>query len=186
VLFGMLIFRSAPVAAVQLLWINLLTDCAPALSLSMERAEDVCMNSKPLSNIGRIFSLKSIASMLVQSIVIAAITLISYSCGYDFSDSTTAMTMAFTTLGISQILHCINNKFEGSVFGKNIFSNKFINYSVGITLFVMLFLVFTPAGYIFGLKILSLREFIIAFALSLLIIPVTEILKLATGKNYKK
>lgn len=186
VLFGMLIFRSAPVAAVQLLWINLLTDCAPALSLSMERAEDVCMNSKPLSNIGRIFSLKSIASMLVQSIVIAAITLISYSCGYDFSDSTTAMTMAFTTLGISQILHCINNKFEGSVFGKNIFSNKFMNYSVGITLFVMLFLIFTPAGYIFGLKILSLREFIIAFALALLIIPVTEILKFATGKNYKK
>lgn len=182
VLFGMFIFRSAPVAAAQLLWINLLTDCAPALSLSMENAEESCMNSKPLSTFGRIFNVKTAISVAVQSIVIAAITLISYSCGFDFGDSTTAMTMAFATLGISQLLHCINNKFEGSVLGKNIFSNKFMNYSVGITLFIMLFLLFTPAGFVFGLKILSFREFIISFALALLIIPVAEILKLALKK----
>lgn len=185
VLLGFLIFRSAPVAAVQLLWINLLTDCAPALSLSMERAEDGCMKSMPLSTIGRIFDLKSIISIAVQSIGIAIITLISYSCGFDFGDSTTAMTMAFTTLSISQIFHCINNKFGGSVLGKNIFSNKFMNYSVGITLFIILFLIFTPAGFLFGLKILSFREFIISFALSLLIIPITEILKLVTKKAVK-
>ena len=185
ILLGLLIFRSAPVAAVQLLWINLLTDCAPALSLSMESAEDSAMKSMPLSNIGRIFNLPSIISLAIQSIFIAVITLFSYSCGYDFSDSTTAMTMAFATLGISQLFHCVNNKFEGSILGKNIFNNKFMNYSVGITLFVMLFLIFTPAGFLFGLKILNFKEFIISFALALLIIPVTEILKLAIRKFAK-
>ncbi len=185
VLFGFLIFRSAPVAAVQLLWINLLTDCAPALSLSMENAEDSCMNSKPLSTIGRIFNLKSLISVALQSIFMAAITLISYSSGYDFGDSTTAMTMAFATLGISQLFHCINNKFEGTILGKNIFSNKFMNFSVGITIFVLLFLIFTPAGFVFGLKILNFKEFIIAFALAFLIIPMSEILKLITNKLMK-
>ncbi len=185
VVLGLLIFRSAPVAAVQLLWINLLTDSAPALSLSMERAEDACMKSNPLSTIGRIFDLKSIISIAVQSIAIAVITLISYSCGFDFGDSTTAMSMAFATLSISQIFHCINNKFEGSVLGKNIFSNKFMNYSVGITLFIILFLIFTPAGFLFGLKILSFREFIISFALALLIIPITEVIKLISRKTAK-
>ena len=185
VLFGLLIFRASPVAAVQLLWINLLTDCAPALSLSMESAEDSAMKSMPLSNIGRIFNLPSMIMLAVQSVFIAVITLVSYSCGFDFGDSTTAMTMAFATLGISQLFHCINNKFEGSVLGKNIFTNKFMNYSVGITLFIMLFLIFTPAGFLFGLKILSFKEFIISFALSILIIPVSEILKLAMRKFAK-
>ena len=185
VLFGLLIFREAPVAAVGLLWINLLTDCAPALSLSMEKAEDGCMNAKSLSSLGRIFDMKSIISIAVQSVFIAVITLISYSCGYDFGDSKTAMTMAFATLGISQIFHCINNKFEGSVLGKNILSNKFMNYSVGLTIFIILFLIFTPAGFIFGLKILSFKEFIVSFALSILIIPVTEILKLVLRKTAK-
>ena len=84
---GLLLFREAPVAAVQLLWINLLTDCAPALSLSMENAEESCMNSKPLSSFGRIMNLKSLISVAIQSVAIAVITLISYSCGYDFSRS---------------------------------------------------------------------------------------------------
>ena len=185
VLFGLLIFKEAPVAAAGLLWINLLTDCAPALSLSMEKAEDSCMNSKPLSSLGRIFDSKSIISIAVQSVFIAVITLVSYSCGYDFDDSKTAMTMAFATLGISQLFHCINNKFEGSVLGKNILSNKFMNYSVGLTVFIILFLIFTPAGFIFGLKILSFKEFIVSFALSVLIIPVTEILKLVLRKTVK-
>lgn len=185
VLFGLLIFKEAPVAAAGLLWINLLTDCAPALSLSMEKAEDSCMNSKPLSSLGRIFDSKSIISIAVQSVFIAVITLVSYSCGYDFGDSQTAMTMAFATLGISQLFHCINNKFEGSVLGKNILSNKFMNYSVGLTVFIILFLIFTPAGFIFGLKILSFKEFIVSFALSVLIIPVTEILKLVLRKTVK-
>ncbi len=185
VLFGLLIFRASPVAAVQLLWINLLTDCAPALSLSMERAEETAMKSMPLSNIGRIFNLSAMITITIQSIFIAIITLISYSCGFDFGDSTTAMTMAFATLGISQLFHCVNNKFEGSILGKNMISNKFMNYSLGITLFIILFLIFTPAGFLFGLKILSFKEFVISFSLSLLIIPVSEVLKLAIRKFAK-
>lgn len=182
IVFGMLLFRNMPVAAVQLLWINLLTDCAPAISLSMEGAEKNIMKTKPLSSSGKIISYKSATYICIQSLFIALTTLISYSIGYDFRDTTTAMTMAFATLGITQIFHCYNYKFEGSILGNSIFKNSFMNYSVLITLFVMLFLIFTPAGFLFGLTILSFKQFIICLLLSFAIIPVAEGLKLIERK----
>ncbi len=182
VVFGLLIFKKMPVAAVQLLWINLLTDCAPAISLSMENAEKNIMKTKPLSSLGHIFEIKSVISVSIQSIFIAAVTLFAFSLGNDFGDSSTAMTMAFATLGLTQLFHCVNNKFEGSIIGNKIFSNRFMNYSLGITLFIMLFLIFTPAGFLFGLTILSVKQFIICLILSVLIIPVTELMKLILRK----
>lgn len=182
VILGLLIFRSMPITAVCLLWINLLTDSAPVISLSMESAEDSCMHKNPLSSFGKIFNWASVISVAVESIVIAVSTLISYSCGFDFGDDITAVTMAFATLGISQIFHCLNSKFEGSIFGKKLFSNRLMNYAVVITLFIMIFLIFTPAGYVFGLTVLNFKQFVIAFLLGFVIIPATEILKLILRK----
>ena len=176
-IFGMLIFKSVPLAAVQLLWINLLTDCAPALSLSMESAEPTIMNSKPLSSIGRIFSLKSVISVMIQSVFIATTTLIAFALGNDFGDSATAMTMAFAVLGLTQIFHCVNNKFEGTIFTKKFVSNRFMLLSIIVTLFVMLCLISTPAGALFGLTILSFPQLITCIGLSILVIPFVELLK---------
>ncbi len=181
-LFGLLIFRSFPIAAVQLLWINLLTDCAPAISLSMEKAEAGVMKSKQAYSVGKIFDPKSTVALCLQGVFITAATLIAFALGNDFGDTATAMTMAFATLGISQIFHCVNNKFTGSVFNRRLLSNRFMNCALAISLFIMLFLIFTPAGFLFGLKILSFRQFIICFALSLAIIPFTEIIKLISNK----
>ena len=182
VIFGMIIFKMPPIIAVQLLWINLLTDSAPALSLSMERAEKNVMNLKPLSSDGKIFDRKSFILLSLQSIFIAITTLIAFNKGFDFSDSNSATTMAFATLGLTQIFHCINNKFTGTIFNKNIFKNSFMNFAVGITLFIILFLVLTPAGFIFELNILTFSELLICLGLSIAIIPFTEILKLVFKK----
>ena len=181
VVFGMLLFKTTPLAAVQLLWINLLTDCAPAISLSMESAEKNIMKSKPLSSIGRIFDKKSLISIILQSIFMAVTTLIAFKIGFGFNDTVTAMTMAFATLGFTQIFHCINNKFTGSVFNKSIFSNSFMNFSIGVTLFIILFLVLTPAGFAFGFNILTVGQLLITLLLSVLIIPFTELLKLISS-----
>lgn len=179
---GLLLFRSAPVSAVLLLWINLLTDSAPAISLSMEGAEDTCMKTKNRSGISRILNKPSVLTLLIQSIVMTAVTLVSYSLGYDFGDTVTAMSMAFVTLALSQLWHCFNCKLEGTILTKKIFSNALMNYSVLIGVFIVLFLVFTPAGYVFDLKILSFTEFISAFGLSLIIVPTSEILKRVFNK----
>lgn len=185
VLFGWFIFKSLPIAAVQLLWINLLTDSAPAISLSLENAEKDIMHRKNTS-VSKIFDLKSVINIAVQSIFIAVISLISFSLGNDFGDTATASTMAFAVLGISQIFHCFNCKFEGTLLNKKILENKFMNYSVILTLFILIFLVLTPAGYVFGLRILTFPQFIICLLLSITVIPVAELVKILINNIYEK
>ena len=177
ILFGMIIFGAVPIAAVQLLWINLLTDCAPAISLSMERAEDSAMKRKPYTTLGKIFDLGTVASIAIQSIFISVMTLIAYNIGVKDS-AAAAMTMAFAVIGMSQIFHCFNSKLEGSLINKHLFSNRFLNFSAALTLFIVAFLALTPAGYVFGMTPLTFGQFMLSLLLSFLIVPLCEIIKL--------
>ncbi|MEE1161908.1 MAG: cation-translocating P-type ATPase [Acutalibacteraceae bacterium] len=177
ILFGMIIFGVAPLAAVQLLWINLLTDCAPAISLSMERAEDSAMRRNPYTALGKIFDLSTVVSIIIQSAFIAVMTLIAYGIGVK-DGGAAAMTMAFAVLGMSQIFHCFNSKLEGTLINKRLFSNRFLNFAAALTLFVIIFLVLTPAGYLFGMTTLSFGQFMLSLLLSFLILPLCEAIKL--------
>ncbi len=185
VLFGWLVFHNMPVAAVQLLWINLLTDSAPAISLSLEKAEKSVMNSKN-SSVNRIFDLKSAILLILQSIFISVITLIAFSMGNDFNDVTHASTFAFAVLGMTQIFHLFNCKFEGRISIKKLFNNGFMNISVIISSFVLIFLVLTPAGTIFGLSALKFGEFLICLFISFTVVPFTEVLKFVMNYILKK
>ncbi len=183
VLFGWLLFGSMPVAAAQLLWINLLTDSAPAISLSLEKAEkNVMYNHK--SNVNKIFDVKTALLIGVQSIFIAVITLLAYSFGNDFGDSSAASTFAFAVLGISQIFHLVNCKFENGISFKSLFNNSFMNISVLVSLFVIIFLILSPAGVVFGLQALSFVEFLACLGLAFLIIPLTELVKFILRKVF--
>lgn len=181
VFLGWLLFKNMPIMAVQLLWINLLTDSAPAISLSLEKAEKNIMEKNTVS-VNRLFNKKSVLLIAFESIVITAVTLLAFFIGNDFGDTVRASTFAFAVLGMTQILHCFNCKFEGSINFKNLFNNGFMNISVLIAFFVMVFLILTPAGALFGLQMLNFAEFIICLALSLIIIPMTELFKLIIKK----
>ncbi len=176
-LLGIIIFKSPILIAIQFLLINLLTDCAPAISFSKERAEDSVMSIDSFASRSKIFNLKASVSMILQSVFITLISLTAFIIGNTIS-FTIGTTMAFSTLAISQILHCFNNKLEGSIFNKNIFSNKLMNNSVIVTLFVIIFLVFTPVGFGFGLTILKPIQFLISLILAAMIVPFCEFLKL--------
>ena len=115
-------------------------------------------------------------------IYIALITLVSFNLGNDFGDTAFASTFAFAVLGLSQMLHCFNCKFEGRIRFKKLFSNSFMNYSVIITTFIIMFLVLTPAGALFGLETLNFLQFIICLGISFTIIPFTELVKAITKK----
>ena len=173
---GACLFKTPILAASQLLLINLFTDCAPAISLSMEKAENSVMKKKSFEKLRRILDAKSLSSLMVQSIFIAVSTLVSFVIGKGYSHSV-AMTMAFATLGLAQGIHCFNNKLEGTIFNKDIFSNSFMNKSVLVVLFVISFLVFTPIGFIFELTILTMPQFLMALGLAVVIVPVSELLK---------
>lgn len=176
IFLGACLFKTPIIAAAQLLLINLLTDCAPAISFSMEKAENSVMRKKSFEKLRRILDVKSLSALTVQSIFIAVVTLISFAIGKGYS-SMVASTMAFATLGIAQGLHCFNNKLQGTIFTKELFSNDFMNKSVFAVVFIIMFLVFTPIGFIFGLTILSFPQFIIAVTFAVLILPLSELLK---------
>jgi Ca2+-transporting ATPase len=177
VLFGMIFTGIMPVAAVHLLWINLLTDSAPAISLCMEGAEKGVMKSKRVFS-NKIFDKYAVFSVTSQGMFIAILTLIVFAIGKTIGGLNTATTMAFAALGLMQIFHCFNNKFEGSIFNKEIFSNNLLNFSSAIAIFIILFLIFTPAGYVFGLEMLNIGNFALVLLFSILIIPFSELTKL--------
>lgn len=171
---GMLIFGTPPLAAVQLLWINLLTDCAPAISLSKEKAENGVMLEKPTT--GRIFSWNSVFNITIEALYISLITVLAYFIGVKWGVDI-AVTMAFATIGTAQIFHSFNIRTTRSVLNRTK-PNKFMRITTVITLFIMFFAVLTPVGTILGLKVLNTAQFFISLGLAFSVIPFCEIFKI--------
>lgn len=181
-LFGMIIFGMPPLAAVQLLWINLLTDSTSVISLTVENSEPNVMHKKPLTLSGHLFSQNAVLNIISDAAVIAVLTLVAFAFGGTVSGST----MAFATLSMVQIFHSYNMKTQQSLLKANFKSNKFMNLSSALVLFVSIFLVLTPAGYVFGLVKLSGGQFLLSLLLSILIIPISEVKKIAIRKIIAK
>ena len=135
------------------------------------------MRRKPYTTLGRIFDLSAVASIAIQSIFIAVMTLIAFSVGAK-TGAADAVTMAFAVLGISQIFHCYNSRLEGTLISKRLFSNRLLNLAAALTLFIIIFLVLTPAGYVFGMTTLTFKQFALSLLLSFLIVPMCEVIKL--------
>ena len=181
VLLGMIFFGGMPLTAVQILWINLLTDCAPALAISMENADDFVMDKKNHTLISRLFDSKATLNLVSMTAVMTVSTLIAFAIGGIYGRGVAA-TMAFLTLGLIQIFNSFNYKSNKSIFNKKVFSNRFMNLSSMLSVFIVIFLSFTPAGFVFGLTILSFGQFLISLALAALVIPASELVKFISKK----
>ena len=180
-IIGIVIFAFPPLLAVQLLWINLLTDCAPAISLATEKAHDGIMKKKQIAIRGKIFDFANIISIVTNGFFLTFIALICFIIGNSRSPET-GMTMAFLCVSVSQILHSFNMKTEDSILKADFKSNKFMNYTSILVIFVAMFLSLTPAGYVFGLTVLGAGKFFITLLLSILIIPFSELIKFLLRK----
>lgn len=177
-ILGMLIFGLPPLAAVQLLWINLLTDSTCVISLTVEGSEENVMYKKPLALTGHLFSRNALLNMLSDSLVIATLTLISFAFG--------GQSMAFATLVMIQVFHSYNMKTQQSLLKADFKTNKFMNFSSVLVLFISVFLVLTPAGMVFGLETLSVGSFLLSLLLSIVIIPISEFKKIWMQKIIAK
>ncbi len=177
-IFGMLIFGLPPLAAVQLMWINLLTDCTSVISLTVENSEIDVMHKKPLALSGHLFSRNAMLNILSDAAVIAVLTIISFALG----GAALGATMAFCTLSLVQIFHSYNMKSQGSLLHTDFKSNKFMNFTSALVVLISVFLVLTPAGALFGLGTLGFGKFLISLGLAALIIPISEIKKIAIRK----
>nr|MCR5729217.1 cation-translocating P-type ATPase [Ruminococcus sp.] len=162
---------------VHLLWINLVSDCFPAVALGMESAEHGIMNRKPRSSNSHIFSDGLGINLLWQGTIIAALTIISYVIGYQ-SSSEAGTTMAFITLSACEMFHAWNMRsLKGSIFTMEK-HNKVLTASIILTFVLMIPILLIPAlRGIFSLVSLSGSEYITSFLLGAVIVPIVEVVK---------
>ena len=175
---------------VHLLWINLITDTFPALSLGMEKAEPDIMQRKPRSTKDGIFAGGMGFDIAYQGLLVSALVLVSFGIGnlfefgsFGFADSAHGITMAFLTLSMAEIFHSFNLRSQR----KSLFSLKTVNKTLLLAAaasFVLTTLVceipFLAAAFSFT-KV-GITEYLIAIALGFCVLPVVEIVKLVQRK----
>ncbi len=179
-LLGFTILRPA-----HLLWINLITDCFPALALGMESAERDIMRRPPRRASDGVFAGGMGFDVAFQGIVITALTLASYFIGHfletgvwTITESPDGMTMAFLTLSLVEIFHSFNMRSRrGSVFTMP-HQNKWLWLSMLGSLLCTTAVIYIPfLSAAFGFQHISLMEYSVALLLAVSIIPIVELIK---------
>ncbi|WP_306813720.1 calcium-translocating P-type ATPase, PMCA-type [Enterococcus gallinarum] len=185
-------FHQMPLVAIQLLWLNLVTDSLPALALGMEPVEPGVMKQKPRDSRKSIFADGFAASMIFYGILVGAITLAAYWLGeYVLSDPTvadgTANTMAFATLVFGELTRAFAVRSETrSIFSIGVFSNSAMNKAFLVSLALQLAVLFIPfLQEIFKVQSLTGIEWVIVILLSLVPLIVSELTKAFRSKDAK-
>ena len=173
---------------VHLLFINLITDCFPALALGMEKAEDNVMHRPPRKSTDGIFAGGLGIDVAYQGVLVTVITLASYIIGHCMEVgyfemprgvSEDGMTMAFLTMSMCEIFHSFNMRSQrGSIFKVHGHNKVLWGAMLGSLVLTTLVLEVPFIANAFGFTPISLPEYLVALGLSIVVIPVVEIVKL--------
>ena len=180
---------------VHLLWINLVTDTLPAIALGVEPAEPGIMTHKPRGRQSNFFDGGVFGAIMYQGVFQTILVLAVYGWGLVFPEHHTqaeihadALTMAFATLGLIQLLHAFNVKsVYQSVFKVGLFRNKTFNWAIPVA-FVLLMATIVVPGFnnLFHVSHLSLTQWLAVIVGSFLIVVFVELVKAvqrALGKD---
>lgn len=181
-----------PLLAIQLLWINLVTDSLPALALGVEPIENDVMEQPPHRQNESIFAGGMGYNILVEGCLIGALALLAYSVGRAFFDMDPSYpiigrTMAFATLSLSQIVHSYNMRSSHSLFRIGFLSNpQLVVASVICTLMQVSVIAVAPVAQIFKTAVLSGAQWIAVAVISLVPFVVVEAEKALLGATSGK
>ena len=176
ILLAILIGLPLPLIAIQILWINLLTDGLPALALSMEPAEGQVMRQRPRGLHERIITARSGFRMLMISLLMAGGTLWAFT--QFLPDVVHAQTMAFTTLMLFQVGNVLNNQsWQRSAF-LTAWRNPWLMAAIASSIALQLAVLYTPLSGYFGTVPLAGADWVIGIAAALSILIFGELYKL--------
>ena len=176
---------------VHLLWINLVTDCFPALALGMEKAEPGIMKRKPRPAKAGIFAGGMGFDIAYQGLMISALTIASYFIGHfmesglwEITESADGMTMAFLTMSMAEIFHSFNMRSQrGSLISLKT-TNALLNGAAIASLVLTTAVCEIPfLANAFGFTSVELSEYLVAIALAFLTIPLVELVKWVQRKK---
>lgn len=193
---GILLGLPAPLTAVQILWVNLITDTLPAIALGMDPDDPDVMKEKPRDPKESIFANGNGTFAVLNGVLIGLITLFAFIEGLrfysgassifaiDYSNITSdalihAQTMAFITLSISQLFHAFNLRSrQKSIFKVGLFTNKYLLAAIFIGIIIQTALVYIPFfNDVFGIHFLSGVDWLFIIGISIIPVIVNELVK---------
>ena len=200
-LFGFTLFEP-----VHLLWINLITDCFPALALGLEKGDPDIMKRKPRNSREGIFAGGMGFDCAYQGVMVTVLTLVAYVLGIMMANGEVmslrevfavndqnaqllhqnGMTMAFLTLSMSEIFHSFNMRSRRQSIGKMGSMNWYLIGAMVLSLILSTVVIYVPfLKEAFDFAAIDAREYFTALALAVLVIPIVEIIKLIQRKTNK-
>lgn len=188
---GFLLRLPSPLLAIQLLWVNLVTDSLPALALGVEPIPGDIMNRKPVKPSESIFSGGMGYNIIVEGCLIGSLSLLGYSIGRLWFDVDPASpligrTMAFAILSLSQIVHTFNMRSSSSVFQAGLFANPRLVLAAAVCIFLQASVIlFQPLAVIFKTAVLTGFQWLIVVLLSLVPLAVVELEKAILSSRYR-
>ena len=186
IFMGLVLGLKSPLLAIQLLWINLVTDSFPAIALGLEPEEKDIMSRQPIDKRKGIFADGLWNKIIVEGIMIGMLTLVAFSIGNKYYDLEVARTMAFLTMGFLELIHSINIKSEKSIFEVGILENKYLIGSIILGILIQIIVVLIPpVANIFELTELNQTQWLITIVISILPIPIMELQKKLNKINAK-
>ena len=178
--------ETAIFAPVHLLWINLVTDCFPALALGMEKAEPNIMRRKPRDAKAGIFADGMGIDIGYQGALVTVLVLASYFIGTSMGGASHGTTMAFLTMSMAEIFHSFNMRSQRQSIFKLGSQNKFLLLAgVGSLIATTVVCEVPFLADAFGFAHVGLDEYAIAIMLGVVVIPVVELVKLIQRKVAK-
>jgi Ca2+-transporting ATPase len=192
IFLGTLIYKNSPLAAIQLLWLNLITDGAPALALGTEKGDPDIMLQAPRPPKEPIINRFMVIGILIQTIAITSVTLIAYNLGFNLHAGQAdqlqfAETMAFITLSASELFRAYTARSERYPLLKiGVFSNKNMNYAILVSLVLMMAVVYVPfLNTIFDTVPLGWKQWEVMLPLLLIPSVAAEAVKYFVSRNIK-
>ena len=175
---------------VHLLWINLVTDCFPALALGMEKGERDIMRRSPRPASTGVFAGGMGLDIAYQGFVVSALTLVSYFIGHyiesgvwEIANSPDGTTMAFLTMSMAEIFHSFNMRSQrGSIFGIGNHNKMLYLAAVGSLIMTTAVCEIPLLAEAFGFASVELNEYLIAIGLGFCVIPIVELVKFIQRK----
>ena len=183
IFMGLLLGLKSPLLAIQLLWINLVTDSLPAIAIGLEAPDKNIMNQKPRNSRKSIFADGLWSKIILEGIMLGMLTLVAFSMGNNLYGLEVGRTMAFVAMAMLELVHSFNVKSDESICKVGILENKYLigAFVLGTTLQVMVVMVPTFAN-IFSLVPLNGTQWMYTLGISILPIAIIEAQKLLDSR----
>lgn len=187
IFFGLILGMKSPLLAIQLLWINLVTDSLPAIALGLEKEEENIMSRLPRNPKKSLFADGLWWKIIIEGTMLGMFTLLAFSIGNRLYSVEVGRTMAFITLGMLELVHSFNIKSEESIFKIGIFENKYLILALILGVLLQVIVVITnPLAEIFSLVPLTGIQWLYTILISIAPIPIVEIQKAVNGYTFGK